>query len=110
MSVYLLHDFADQSESHLDVWGISLSSIGLFSLLYGLTNVSSHGWSSRSVYPFLVAGLLLLIILVVVELRIKNPLIEFRVLKDYLAVNERRYHITRSVNDVRELVFTATVL
>ncbi|WP_206918347.1 DHA2 family efflux MFS transporter permease subunit [Alicyclobacillus suci] len=84
LSIFVLHDFNDKSASKLDAWGLALSSIGLFSLLYGFTNVSSNGWRSTSVYPYLIAGSLLLIILVAVELKVDKPLIEFRVLKDYL--------------------------
>ena len=84
LSFIIIQNFPDGSAEKLDVWGFFLSTTGLFSLLYGLTNVSTDGWNSLSVYPFLIVGGVLLIFLVAVELMIDKPLIEFRVFKDYL--------------------------
>jgi EmrB/QacA subfamily drug resistance transporter len=67
----------------LDFPGLLCASIGLASLLYGLSDSSTDGWGSTKVLSFLVIGLLMLVLFVVVELRAvsqgRQPLLDLRV-------------------------------
>lgn len=84
LSFFFLYKFPHQNTSKLDYWGFTLSTVGLFSLLYGFNNVSAHGWGSLQVYPFIIAGVALVLALIAVELMIENPVLQLRVLKNYL--------------------------
>lgn len=79
-----LYEFPHQVKAPLDLAGVIFSVSGFFSLLYGFSNVAQYGWHSWQVEPFVIAGVVLLAILVVVELRQEHPLIQLRVLKDYM--------------------------
>ncbi len=74
-----------RAEAHtpFDIPGFLLSSVGLGSLLYALSDASTDGWGSVKVSGFLVCGILLLATFVVVELRIASsggkPLLDLRV-------------------------------
>ena len=61
----------------VDLWGMVLSAAGLFSLIYGLITKESHphwSWLELQVSGWLVAGLVLLVIFVVVESRLEQPM------------------------------------
>ncbi|HYH32870.1 MAG TPA: MFS transporter [Pseudonocardia sp.] len=64
---------------HLDVAGTVLASAGLFGVVYGFAGAETDGWTSPLVYAFLAAGLALLVAFVVVERRVKAPLLPLRV-------------------------------
>ena len=84
LAIFLLYEFPHETHAKLDYWGFTLSTTGLFSLLYGFNNVSAHGWGSLQVYPFVIAGIALIAVLIAVELMIENPVLQLRVLKNYL--------------------------
>ncbi|RIV22818.1 DHA2 family efflux MFS transporter permease subunit [Alicyclobacillaceae bacterium I2511] len=68
----------------LDVWGFSFSTVGFFSLLYGFNEVPSSGWHSAEVVGLLTLGSVSLLLLVITELNVENPVIQLRVLKNYM--------------------------
>lgn len=68
----------------LDILGFVFSTVGFFSLLYGFNEVPSNGWHSFTVAGFLTIGTVCLILLVITELVVKNPVIQLRVLKNYM--------------------------
>lgn len=84
LGITVMHEFSHETKTRLDLTGFILSTAGFFSLLYGLNEVSSLGWHSTEVRGFLILGVLSLVSLVIVELRIKDPMIQFRVFKDYM--------------------------
>src|SRR5712691_3069050 len=53
-----------------DLPGFLSASIGLASLLYGLSSASTDGWGSTKVVSFMAIGVISLVVFVVVELRI----------------------------------------
>jgi EmrB/QacA subfamily drug resistance transporter len=67
----------------LDFPGFLCVSIGLASLLYGISDSSTDGWGSTKVLIFLMIGLLMLALFVVIELRAvsqgRQPLLDLRV-------------------------------
>lgn len=72
-----------EARSAFDLPGFICASIGLGSLLYGLSDASTDGWSSSKVMSFLIVGILMLIIFVIIELqrvnRGRQPLLDLRV-------------------------------
>ncbi|MDR4947049.1 DHA2 family efflux MFS transporter permease subunit [Neobacillus cucumis] len=83
LGVLMMHEFPHESKGKFDLFGFIFSIIGFGSLLYGFNEVSSKGWGSSEVELFLSVGVLCLIILVIIELKVKEPMIQLRVFKNY---------------------------
>ncbi len=81
-----LREYRDERRTSFDVVGFIFSTIGLASLLYGLSEASTSGWGSTAVLGYLIGGLLALVIFVVVELSIINrggqPLLDLSIFKN----------------------------
>lgn len=71
-----------QALSRLDLPGVLLVTGGLVTLVYGFSEAATHGWSSPAVAGVLVAGGLLLALFVLVESRVKAPLLPLRIVLD----------------------------
>jgi EmrB/QacA subfamily drug resistance transporter len=67
-----------------DVPGALLSTLGLLSLVYGITQAAlpGHGWGSSQTVGFIAAGLVLLVAFVLFERRAKHPLLPLTVVVD----------------------------
>lgn len=62
--------------SGIDLKGITVSSLGLVGLTYGLIEASSHPWTSVQVLGPLAVGVALLALLVILERRVRHPLLD----------------------------------
>jgi EmrB/QacA subfamily drug resistance transporter len=76
-----LHESSTTS-GKLDVPGALTVTGGMLCLVYGLSNASSHSWSSDSTVGFLGASGILLIIFGLIERRSAAPLMPFSIFKD----------------------------
>jgi EmrB/QacA subfamily drug resistance transporter len=77
---------ADHTPAHpgrLDIAGLALSGLGLGSLMYGISEGPGQGWSAGPVLTAICAGAALLAAMVVVELRIANPLVDLRLFRQH---------------------------
>ena len=83
MGSIFLREGRAEAHTPFDLSGFLLSSTGLGSLLYALSDASTDGWGSVKVSGFLVCGIFLLVTFVFVELRIASrggkPLLDLRV-------------------------------
>jgi EmrB/QacA subfamily drug resistance transporter len=83
MGYIFLREGRAEAHTPLDVPGLLLSSVGLGTLLYGLSDASTDGWGSTKVLGFLICGVLCLTAFVVVELQTAfrggRPLLDMRV-------------------------------
>lgn len=76
----------------LDVLGSIVIVLGLVSLVYGLAEAETQGWSSAATLGFNALGLVLIGVFVKVESTVAHPLLPLRVLRDrtragsYLAI------------------------
>ena len=74
-------------DRHLDIPGAVLSSLGLATLVYGFTEASKQnadasgtvGWGDPTVVTLLAIAVVLLVSFVIVETRVKNPLLPMRI-------------------------------
>src|SRR5690625_4727673 len=66
----------------LDILSIILSSFGFGGLLYGFTSAGNNGWGSMITIISLVVGVLALTLFILRQLRLKVPMLEFRVFKN----------------------------
>jgi EmrB/QacA subfamily drug resistance transporter len=68
------------SESHgpekrFDLPGLTLSATGLFGIVFGLIRAQTIGWGATETVVSLVAGVALMIVFVIVELRTEDPML-----------------------------------
>ncbi|MEV5198456.1 MFS transporter [Streptomyces sp. NPDC053720] len=71
-----------RNRASLDIPGVVLSALGLVSLVYGFTRAESAGWSDGLTIGMFVASAVLLLSFVLIESKVKSPLLPLRVLLD----------------------------
>ncbi|MBV2356950.1 MFS transporter [Streptomyces sp. J2-1] len=69
-----------RNRSPLDIPGVILSTLGLVSLVYGFTRAESDGWGDAVTISMFVAAAVLLASFVLVESKVKAPLLPLRVI------------------------------
>jgi EmrB/QacA subfamily drug resistance transporter len=74
---------AAEGKQRFDILGLALSIIGFTALVYGITEAGSKGWGSATVLSFILAGIVVLVAFVVVELRVSDPVIDLRLFANY---------------------------
>jgi EmrB/QacA subfamily drug resistance transporter len=65
-----------------DIPGTVAASAGLFALIYGFSEAARIGWSANKTIAYLAAAVVLLVAFVVIEKRVKNPLMPLRVVTE----------------------------
>lgn len=78
---FLLKNVTEQKNPRLDVLSIILSTIGFGGLLYGFSTAGDAGWLSSQVILPIVFGAVSLYFFITRQLKLKQPLLEFRVFK-----------------------------
>ncbi|GAA3130453.1 MFS transporter [Streptomyces rameus] len=71
-----------RNRSPLDIPGVILSTLGLVSLVYGFTRAESDGWGDTVTVSMFVGSAVLLLAFVLVESKVKAPLLPLRVVTD----------------------------
>jgi EmrB/QacA subfamily drug resistance transporter len=71
-----------RERTRIDWFGAAVLSTGLAALLIGVSRANAWGWTSGRVLALMVGGVLVLAAWVVLELRVREPLVEIRVLQD----------------------------
>ena len=80
-AAFKLKDVTPQRAIKLDVFSLVLSSIGFGGLLYGFSSAGEKGWDSPLVYGTIIIGTLALITFTLRQLRLDEPMLEFRIFK-----------------------------
>lgn len=80
----LLREEKQPQTGRLDIRGFFLSASGLASFLYALSEAGNHGFTYHRVLIFGPAGIALLVIFGLLELRTKEPLIDMKLLANRL--------------------------
>ena len=75
----IVPESADPDAPRLDVRGALTAGAGLIVLVYSIIEAPTHGWTSGRTLIGLSVGVLVLVGFVVLELRIRNPLLDPRV-------------------------------
>jgi len=71
-----------RNRNRLDVPGVILASTGLVALVYGFSRAESNGWASGGTIGLFIAAVVLLAAFVIVEARVKAPLLPLRVITE----------------------------
>jgi MFS family permease len=81
---FLLEGEQIKGVGKFDPAGFWLAGIGLATLMYGLTEGAGYGWLSLNILSGIAIGMVLLVAFVIVELRVKEPMLDLRLLKNKL--------------------------
>jgi EmrB/QacA subfamily drug resistance transporter len=76
-----VHESRVERESKEDVAGAVSVTAGIAMLVYGLSNAPNHGWVSAYTLSRLAIAVVLLVGFVVIELRAKDPLMDFSIFR-----------------------------
>jgi EmrB/QacA subfamily drug resistance transporter len=79
-----LYEYKEPNTGRFDLAGFLLAGIGLALLMYALSEGPAAGWTSPIILSSLVLGLVLLIVFVIVELRISQPMVNLRLFNNRL--------------------------
>ncbi|PKM76720.1 MAG: MFS transporter [Firmicutes bacterium HGW-Firmicutes-15] len=83
LAMVLLKETPLKSIANFDRIGILLSAIGLFCLLYAMSEGNKLGWGSPEIVILLLVGIIAMILLVWHELRHPSPVLDFRLFKNF---------------------------
>lgn len=78
----LAHESKDEKESPVDWLGGLLSAVGIFGIVYGITEAPSTGLGDPLVLTSLVGGIVSIILFVLWELRAKSPMLDMKLFKN----------------------------
>jgi len=81
MTPILFQESRPETKPRLDLTGSVLISAGLAALVYGLTVAGQTGLTTGAPYPWLAAGIVLLVIFGWVETRVASPLVAVQILR-----------------------------
>ncbi|WP_017427595.1 DHA2 family efflux MFS transporter permease subunit [Paenibacillus sp. ICGEB2008] len=76
-----LKNVTEQSKPKLDILSVILSTLGFGGLLYGFSDAGTSGWGSIPVVSTLIVGTIALILFIVRQLKVDEPMLEFRIFK-----------------------------
>lgn len=78
---FKLRNITPNRDMKLDVISLILSSIGFGGLLYGFSSAGDKGWDAPIVYGTIIAGTISLLLFIVRQLRLDDPMLEIRIYK-----------------------------
>jgi EmrB/QacA subfamily drug resistance transporter len=79
IAYFALKNVTETAKTRVDVLSIILSSFGFGGLLYGFTCAGNLGWTASSTLLWLGIGVVALVLFITRQLRLKHPMLEFRV-------------------------------
>ena len=82
LAIKFVHESKAQGDNTYDIPGVVTATAGLFSLTYGFNEAATKGWSSTTTISFLVAAAVLLVVFVLIESKVANPLMPLRVITE----------------------------
>ena len=82
LATRFVHESKAEGNRSYDIPGVITATAGLFSLTYGFNQAATSGWSDGHTLAFLGAAVILLVVFVVIESKVANPLMPLRVITD----------------------------
>ncbi len=82
-ALLLLRERRSPNPGRFDLPGFVFSTIGFGTLLYGITDSTTDGWTSTTVLFFVTSGIVSLLGFIYVELTSEAPLLDLRLFKDW---------------------------
>ncbi|WP_047982824.1 DHA2 family efflux MFS transporter permease subunit [Ornithinibacillus californiensis] len=84
VAYFVLVNVTKQTFPKVDILSIVLSTLGFGGLLYGFSVAGSKGWTSGEVIITMIVGGIILTWFILRQLKLKTPILEFRIFKDKL--------------------------
>ncbi len=78
---FKLRNITPNRDMNLDVFSLILSSVGFGGLLYGFSSAGDKGWDAPIVYGTIIVGAIALVAFIVRQLRMDDPMLDFRIYK-----------------------------
>lgn len=78
---FFMRNIIPQTFPKVDVLSIILSTFGFGGLLYGFSSAGNYGWTNVAVLSSLIIGVISLIIFILRQLKLVQPILEVRVFK-----------------------------
>lgn len=83
LALALLKEISTPVYKRFDIWGFLTSTVGFATLLYGLGLVADKGWGDKEVISYLAIAFISLLSFIIIELSVKEPMMDLRVLKNF---------------------------
>jgi EmrB/QacA subfamily drug resistance transporter len=81
-AIFVLTEGTSGERKPFDVPGAVLVTASMFALVYGLTDAGKNGWGGGTTIGLLGGGVALLIVFVILQTRVRNPLMPMRIILD----------------------------
>lgn len=78
----LAHESRDEKKTPVDWFGGTLAAIGIFGIVYAVTEIPSHGISDKWVLTATIGGIVGLVLFVLSQLRTKSPTLDMKLFKN----------------------------
>jgi EmrB/QacA subfamily drug resistance transporter len=82
VALRLLINQSPPDRARIDIPGVLSWSLGLFALVFGFSNAETHGWGATATVSALIASPLLLSAFVLIERRVRHPLMPLHIVWD----------------------------
>ena len=82
VALRLLVNHSDPDRARIDIPGVLTWTLGLFALVFGFSNAETHGWGATATVVALIASPVLLTAFVLIERRVKHPLMPLHIVWD----------------------------
>ena len=77
----VLNETRESQRQRFDVFGVLTLALGLLAIVYGLVNAPNWGWGTASTLGIIASGLVLLVAFVIIESRVRNPLMPLSIFR-----------------------------
>lgn len=82
LAIKYVHESKAGGDHSYDLPGVLTASAGLFALVYGFNEAATKGWSDATTLTFLGVAAILLVVFVLIETKVANPLMPMRVVTE----------------------------
>ncbi|CAM3140009.1 DHA2 family efflux MFS transporter permease subunit [Filibacter tadaridae] len=105
-AVVKLRNITPNRDMKLDVFSLVLSSIGFGGLLYGFSSAGDKGWDAPIVYGTIIIGAIALTWFIVHQLRMSDPMLDFKIYKHPMFALASAISIVLSVSMFSGMILT----
>src|SRR5690625_4001165 len=105
-AIVKLKNITPNRKIKLDVFSIILSSIGFGGLLFGFSSVADYGWSSIYVYGTIAIGVCALVIFILRQMQMEEPMLDFTIYKYPMFAISSVIYVTISASMFSGMILT----
>lgn len=105
-AIFKLRNITPNRDMTLDILSLILSTIGFGGLLYGFSSAGDKGWGAPIVYGTIAIGLFSLIVFIVRQLRMDDPMLDFKIYKHPMFALSSAISIALSISMFSAMILT----